>query len=92
MTVYFVKRTLQSLSHKIPIPKRLCRKAGIICPNRSGGMPSSGNLHAIEESWDWHVVVPTHIVGACGLTFETGASGVKYHPLAPESTIAVSLS
>ena len=92
MTISFVKRTSQSLLHKIPIPKRLCQKASIICPNRHGGMPSNGNLHDAEENWGWSVAVPTHILAACGLTLETGASGIRYHPLAPDSTIAVSLS
>ena len=92
ITISFVKRTLQSLSQSIPIPKRLCRKAGMIWPNRSGGMSCNVSMQEAEESWGWPVAVPTRICWACGLTLETGAFGVRYHPLAPESTIAVSRS
>ena len=55
-------------------------------------MSCNGSSQEAEESWGWPVVVPTRICRACGFTLETGAFGVKYHPLAPESTIAVSLS
>ena len=43
-----------------------------------------------SEVCAWPVAVPTRIVAAVLFTFDTGAPGVKYHPLAPESTIAVS--
>ena len=92
ITISFVKSTLQPLSQSIPIPKRLFRKAGMIWPNRSGGMSCNGSSQEAEESWGWPVAVPTRTCWACRLTLETGASGVKYHPLAPESTIAVSRS
>ena len=53
-------------------------------------MPSRVNSQLASDYWGWPVDVPTHTFVACGLTFNTRASGTKYHPLASESTISVS--
>ena len=42
------------------------------------------------DSWGWPVAATTRTFGACALTLDTEASGTKYHPLAPDSTIDVS--
>ena len=62
----------------------------IICPNRPGGRSCRGNSQDAGDVCAWPVDVMTNIIAAVLFTFDTGASGVKYHPLAPESTIAVS--
>ena len=74
-----MKRTLQSLSQRFPIPK-----------NSPGGRSGRGNLQDASDVCAWSVAVLTCIGAAVLFTFYTGASGVKYHLLAPESTIAVS--
>ena len=58
--------------------------------NRPGGRSGRGNLQDALYSCTWPVAVPTRIVTAVLFTLDTRASGVKYHPLAPESIIAVS--
>ena len=72
------------------MPKRLCVNPGVICPKRPGGRSGRGNSQDTSDVCAWPVAVPTHIFSAALFTFDTGAPGVKYHPLAPESTIAVS--
>ena len=70
--------------------KRLCVNPDIICPNRTGGRSGRGNLQDASDVCAWLVALLTRTVAAFLFTFDTGASGVRYHPLAPESTIAVS--
>ena len=70
--------------------KRLCVNPDIICPNRPVGRSGRGNSQDASDVCAWTVAVPTRIVAIVLFTFDTGASGVKYHSLAPESTIAVS--
>ena len=72
------------------MPKRLCVNPGIICQKRPGGRSGRGNSQDASDVCAWPVAVPTCIVAAVLFTFDTGAPGVKYHPLAPESIIAVS--
>ena len=84
-----MKKTLQSLSKRFPMPKRLGVNTDMICPNRPGDRSGRGNLQDASDVCAWPVAVPMRIVAAFLFTFDTGASGVKYHPLAPESTIAV---
>ena len=90
ITDFFVKRTLQYLSKRLPIPKILCVNPDIICQNRPGGRSVRGKSQDASDVCAWPVAVPTHIVAVFLFTFDTGASGVKYHPLAHESTISVS--
>ena len=90
MTEYFVKRTLQYLSQRYPMPKILCLNPDITCPNRPGSRPGRGKYQDASYYCAWTVAVPTRIVTAVLFKLDTGESGVKYHPLAPESTIAVS--
>ena len=85
-----MKRTLQYLSQIFPMPKILCVNPEIICPNRPGDRSGRGNFQDASDVCAWPVAVPTRIVATVLFTFDTGAPGVKYHPLAPESTIAVS--
>ena len=85
-----MKSTLQSLLQRFPIPKRLCVNPEIICPNRPGGRSCRGNFQDASDLCAWPVAIPTRIVAAVLFIFDNGASGLKYHPLAPESTIAVS--
>ena len=85
-----MNRTLQYLSQIFPMLKILCVNPGIICPNRPGGRSGRGNLQDASDVCAWPVVVPMRIVAAVLCTFYTGAPGVKYHPLAPESSISVS--
>ena len=61
-------------------------------PNIPAFMPSIGSSQLVADTWGWPVTVPKLIVGVCASTFDTGASGMKYDPLAPESKIYVSLS
>ena len=75
---------------KIPNAKILCVNPDIICPNRPGGRSGKGNSQDDSDVCAWPVAVPTRIVAAVLFTFDTGAPGVKYHPLDTESTIAVS--
>ena len=72
------------------MPKRLCVKPDMICPNRSGGRSGRGTSQDASDVCAWPVAVLMRIVAAVLFIFDTGASGLKYHPLAPESTIAVS--
>ena len=72
------------------MPKILCVNPDIICPNRPGGRSVKGNLRDASDVCAWPVSVPTRIVAVVLFTFDTGEVGVKYHPLAPEYTIAVS--
>ena len=72
------------------MPKILCLNPDITCPNRHGGRSGRGNSQYASDSCAWPVVVPTRIVAAVLFALDTRASGVKYYPLAPESTIAVS--
>ena len=65
------------------MPKQLCGNPDNICLNRPGGRSGRGNSQDNSELCAWTVAVPMR-------TLDTGASGVKYHPLTPESTIAVS--
>ena len=85
-----MNRNLQYLSQRSPMPKRLCVNPGIICPKRPGGRSGRGNSQDASDFCAWPVAVPACIVAAVLFTFDTGAPGVKYHRLAPESTIAVS--
>ena len=85
-----MNRNLQYLSQRLPMPKRFCVNPDIICPNRSRGSSGRGNLQDATDVCAWPVAVPTRIVVAGLFTFDTGALGVKYHPLSPESTICVS--
>ena len=72
------------------MPKRLCVNPGIICPKRPGDRSGRGNLQDASDVCAWPVAIPTRIVAVVLFTFDTGTPGVNYHPLAPESTIAVS--
>ena len=85
-----MKRTLQYLPQIFPMPKILCVNPGIICPNMTGGRSGRGNLQYASDVCAWPVAVPTRIVAAVLFTLDTGAPGVKYHLIAPESTIDVS--
>ena len=90
ITDLLVNRILQSLLQKTPIPKRLCRKLCIMCPNIPGGIPWSSHSQLASDTWGLYL--HTHIWGACAFILDTKTSGKKYHPLAPESIISVSLS
>ena len=90
MTEYFVKRTLQYLSQRYPMPKILCVNPDIIFQNRPGGRSGRGNLKDPSDVYAWPVAVLTHMVAAVLFTFDTGSPGAKYHPLASKSTIAAS--
>ena len=72
------------------MPNILCFNPDITCPKRPDGRSGRGNLQDASDSCAWPVSVPTRIVAAVLFALDTGASGVKYHPLAPEFTIAVS--
>ena len=72
------------------MPKILFAKPDIIVPNRPGVRSGRGDAQDASDSCAWPVAVPMRIVSAVLLTLDTGAPGVKYHPLAPKSTIAVS--
>ena len=72
------------------MPEILCVNKGIICPNKNGGRSGRGNLQDASDVCTWPVSVATRIFAAVLFAFDTGAPGVNYHPLAPESTAAVS--
>ena len=86
----FLKMTSQYLSQRFPIPKILCLNSDITCPNRPSGRSGRGNLQDDSDVCAWPVAIPKRIVAAVLNKFDTGTSGVKYHPLAPKSTIDVS--
>ena len=71
------------------MPKILCLNPDIACPNRPGGRSRRGNSQDASDYCAWPVAVPTRIVAVVLFTLDTGASGVKYNPLAPEYTIAL---
>ena len=71
------------------MPKRLCVNTNIICPNRPGGRSGRGNSQDASDVCSWPVAVPTRIVAAVLFAFDTWTSGIKYHQLAPESTIYI---
>ena len=73
-----------------PMPKMLCVNPYIICQNRPGGRSGRGNSQDASDVCACPFDVPTRIFAAVLFTFDTGVSGVKYHPLAPKSKIAVS--
>ena len=52
-------------------------------------MSGKGSLHEAVDSTAWPTAVPARILWAIWFIFFTGASGLKYQPLAPESTSAV---
>ena len=85
-----MNRNLQYLSQRFPMPKILCVNPGIICPNSQCSRAGRGNSQDASDVCAWPVAVPARIVAAVLFTFDTGARGVKYHPLATKSTIAVS--
>ena len=72
------------------MPKGLCVNLDIICLNRPGGRSGTGNSQDASDAFAWPIAILTRILDAYLFTFDTGAPGVKYHPVAPESTIAVS--
>ena len=72
------------------MPKRLCVNPDIIRPNRPGGRSGIGNFQDASAVCAWPVAILTHIVAAVLFTLDTVAPGVKYHPLTPEPTIAIS--
>ena len=85
-----MNRTLQYLSQIFAMLKILCVNPGIIFTNRPGGRSGRGNSQDASDVFASPIAIPTRIVAAVLFTFDTGEPGVKYHPLATESTIAVS--
>ena len=67
------------------MPKMLCVNPYIICQNRPGGRSGRGNSQDASDVCACPFDVPTRIFAAVLFTFDTGVSGVKYHPLAPKS-------
>ena len=84
-----MKSTFQYLSQRFPMPKILFLNPDIKSSNSPGGRSGRGNLQDTSDPCAWPVAVPTHIVPVVLFTLDTGVSGVKYHPLAPKSTISV---
>ena len=82
---------MQSLSQKLPIPNRLWLKPPMMWPNNPGGMSGRGSVQEASDCCALPVAVPTRILAAVRSTLATGAPVLKYQPLAPESTMAVSI-
>ena len=72
------------------MPKIFFLNPDITCPNSPGGRSGRGNLQDSSDYCAWPVAARARIVDAVLFTLDTGASGIKYHPLAPKSTISVS--
>ena len=72
------------------MPKIFCVNPNIISPTMPGSRSGRGNSQDASDVCACPVTVLTRIVAAVLFIFYTGESGVKYQPLAPESTIPIS--
>ena len=74
-----VKTTLQSASHMLPIPIKVCLKEGITCPlqGKSDGIFGSYNVPVPIELCTWPMAVPTFTLVTAAFIFLIGASSVN---------------
>ena len=72
------------------MPNRLCWKPGMMCPPCVVRVCRC-RLHESDEEYRVFEAVPMLIGGDAALMSVQGATGVRYIPLAPMSTMAVSV-